>query len=165
MLTWIHLVALDNRFNQEFPLFIVRLSILSHLHPLWCLECKTKMVILHIPLPWTYFLFFSFFFSKCEALEHLLVISSLWPSSGSTTWHGTYHFMSTHLAQWLVHRFHQLSKTKLGLSKLRNDKALQRRDPSPSVWLSNFKSQCLVQSVHCKKDLRSSFCVWFDAFS
>jgi hypothetical protein len=31
--------------------------------------------------------------------------SSLWSSLGSTTWHGTYHFMSTHLAQWLVPRF------------------------------------------------------------
>jgi hypothetical protein len=42
--------------------------------------------------------------------------SSPWSSLGSTTWHGTYHFMSTHLAQWVVPKFHQLSKTKLGLS-------------------------------------------------
>jgi hypothetical protein len=41
---------------------------------------------------------------------------SPWPSSSSTTQHRTYHFMSTHLAQWLVPRFHQLSKIKVGLS-------------------------------------------------
>jgi hypothetical protein len=51
------------------------------------------------------------------------------------------------------------------LWKLRNDKVFQRRDPSPGLWLSNFKSQCLLQSVRLKDDLRSSFCVWLDAFS
>jgi hypothetical protein len=51
------------------------------------------------------------------------------------------------------------------LWKLRNDRVFHRRDPSPSLWLSNFKSQCLLQSVRCKEDLRSSFGVWLDAFS
>jgi hypothetical protein len=52
-------------------------------------------------------------------VKHFIIFwspPSPWSSLGSTTWHGTYHFMSTHLAQWLVPRFHQLSKTKLGLS-------------------------------------------------
>jgi hypothetical protein len=51
------------------------------------------------------------------------------------------------------------------LWKLRNDKVFQRRDPTPNIWLSNFKAQCSLQSVRFKDDLRSSFCVWLDAFS
>ena len=51
------------------------------------------------------------------------------------------------------------------LWKLRNDKVFQRRNPSLSLWLANFKSQCLLQSIRCKEDLRSSFCVWLAAFS
>jgi hypothetical protein len=51
------------------------------------------------------------------------------------------------------------------LWNVRNDKVFQGRDPSPSVWLSNFKHQCNLQSVRFKDDLRSSFCVWLDAFS
>ena len=51
------------------------------------------------------------------------------------------------------------------LWKLRNDKVFQRRDPNPSLWLSNFNNQCFLQSVRFKDDLRSSFCVWLDAFS
>jgi hypothetical protein len=39
------------------------------------------------------FLFFSFL-SKCEALDHLLIIII-----HHTTWHQAYQFMSTHLAQ------------------------------------------------------------------
>jgi hypothetical protein len=52
-------------------------------------------------------------------MKHLIIFwspPSPWPSSSSTTWHGTYHFMYTHFAQWLVPRFHQLSKIKLELS-------------------------------------------------
>jgi hypothetical protein len=33
------------------------------------------------------------------------------------------------------------------------------------MWLHNFKNQCILQCVHFKDDLRSSFCVWLDAFS
>jgi hypothetical protein len=62
------------------------------------------------------FLFFSFFFSKLSRWSSYAQHHHHHdPSLGSTTWHETYHFMSTHLAQWLVLRFHQLSKTKLGL--------------------------------------------------
>jgi hypothetical protein len=49
------------------------------------------------------------------------------------------------------------------LWKMRNDKVFQRHDPTPSVWLANFKNQCFLQSVRFKDDLRSSFCVWLDA--
>jgi hypothetical protein len=111
-----HLVVLDKLFSQWFSLFIVRLSILSHSHPLCCLECKTKMNLSHIPLPWAYFYFSLSSFSN---VKHLIIFwspPSPWPSSSSTTRHRTYHFISTHLAQWLVPRFHQLSKIKLGLS-------------------------------------------------
>jgi hypothetical protein len=51
------------------------------------------------------------------------------------------------------------------LWKVRNDKIFRRRDPSPSIWFSNFKYQCNLQSVCFKDVLRSSFCVWLDAFS
>jgi hypothetical protein len=51
------------------------------------------------------------------------------------------------------------------LWKVRNDKIFQRRDPSLILWFVNFKSQCLLQSVRFKVDLRSTFCVWLDAFS
>lgn len=51
------------------------------------------------------------------------------------------------------------------LWKLRNDKVFQRRDSTPSIWLGNFKNQCILQSVRFKDDLRSSFCVWLDSFS
>lgn len=48
--------------------------------------------------------------------------------------------------------------------KVRNDKIFQRRDPTPSLLLLNFKHQCNLRSVRYKDDLRSSFCVWLDAF-
>jgi len=51
------------------------------------------------------------------------------------------------------------------LWKVRNDKVFQRRDPTPSLWLSNFINQCNLQSIRFKDDLRKSFCVWLDAFS
>jgi hypothetical protein len=51
------------------------------------------------------------------------------------------------------------------LWKVRNDKVFQRHDPTLSRWLENFKSQCLLQLVRFKVDMRSSFCVWLDAFS
>jgi hypothetical protein len=51
------------------------------------------------------------------------------------------------------------------LWKVRNDKVFHRRDPNFARWLGNFKSQCLLQSCRFKADLRSSFCVWLDAFS
>jgi hypothetical protein len=51
------------------------------------------------------------------------------------------------------------------LWKLRNDKIFQRRLPTTTIWLANFKNQCLLQSVRFRDDLRSSFCFWLDAFS
>ena len=51
------------------------------------------------------------------------------------------------------------------LWQMRNDKIFQRRDPSPSLWLSILKVNCLLQSARCKEHLRSFFCVWLDAFS
>lgn len=51
------------------------------------------------------------------------------------------------------------------LWKLRNDRVFNRQDPTLVFWFSNFKSQCLLQPVRFKDDLRSSFYVWLDAFS
>jgi hypothetical protein len=51
------------------------------------------------------------------------------------------------------------------LWKLHNDKVFQRRDPTTSLWLANFKNQCILQSLRFKDDLRSSFCFWLDSFS
>jgi hypothetical protein len=51
------------------------------------------------------------------------------------------------------------------LWKVRNYKVFQRRDPSTTIWLANFKNKCITQSVRFKVDLRSSFCFWLDAFS
>jgi len=51
------------------------------------------------------------------------------------------------------------------LWKLRNDKVFLRRVPTLHLWFSNFKSQCLLQSCIFKEVLKTSFCVWLDAFS
>lgn len=51
------------------------------------------------------------------------------------------------------------------LWKLHNDKVFRGRIPSVNLWFSNFKSQCLLQSIRLKVDLRSSFYVWLDVFS
>ena len=48
--------------------------------------------------------------------------------------------------------------------KLRNDKIFNRRSPSLHLWFCNFKNQCVSHSVRFKEDLKSSFCVWLDAF-
>ena len=47
----LHLVALDNRFDQDYPLLIVWLFILNPLTPTRCLEWQIKN--LFIPLPWS----------------------------------------------------------------------------------------------------------------
>jgi hypothetical protein len=57
-----HLVALDKPFSQRFPLFIVRLSILNVITPLWCLDHQNPMQYLYLDLHRV--LFFSFFFFK-----------------------------------------------------------------------------------------------------
>jgi hypothetical protein len=141
-----HLVALDKPFSLRIHLFIVQLSILNHPHPLWCLKCKTKMALSHIPLPWAH----SYFsLSSFPNVKHLFVFwspPSPWPSSNSTTWHGTYHFMSIHLVQWLVPRFHQLSNTKLGFSERKSGGEIQpcrrhpRLRPGFRGWLRRRKS-------------------------
>ena len=118
-----HLVALDKPFSRRIPLFIVWLSILNHSHHLWCLECKTKTYL--IPLPWSsQFLLFSFLFFKLS----LIIIISCPPStpctsSCSITWNGPPYLI--HLLRSKVSpRFHQLSKTKLGLTTSLNQNKL-----------------------------------------
>jgi hypothetical protein len=53
----------------------------------------------------------------------------------------------------------------LEIWNMRNDKVFGRREPNQVRWLCNFKSQCLLQSVRFKVDLRSTFRFWLDAFS
>ena len=70
-----------------------------------------------------HFLFFSFFFSKSRSLITIITCpqTSLWTSSCSTTWIGP-SYLVTHLdARISPNRFHQLSKTKLGLSEPSRD--------------------------------------------
>jgi hypothetical protein len=49
--------------------------------------------------------------------------------------------------------------------KIRNDKIFRNGRAHVNIWFSNFKSQCLLQSLRFKPDLRSGFCFWLDAFS
>ena len=49
--------------------------------------------------------------------------------------------------------------------KMRNRKIFDNDRISLASWFVNFKAQCRLQSVRFKDDLRSSFCVWLDAFS
>jgi hypothetical protein len=51
------------------------------------------------------------------------------------------------------------------LWKIRNDKVFNRSNASFSVWLCNFRNQCLLQSIRFKEDIRSSFCYWLDGIS
>ena len=85
---------------------------------LWCLECQNKNLFDTFALINTWFLFFSFFFSKLE-LDHHHLMSIFISIDLSLLHHLTldHPLLSTHLAQGLVHRFYQLSKTKLGLSQ------------------------------------------------
>jgi hypothetical protein len=49
--------------------------------------------------------------------------------------------------------------------KIRNDKIFRNGSAHVNIWFRNFKSQCLLQSLRFKPDLRSGFCFWLDAFS
>lgn len=49
--------------------------------------------------------------------------------------------------------------------KIRNDKIFKNGRVQLGTWFSNFRNQCLLQSLRFSDDLRSSFCVWLDAFS
>jgi hypothetical protein len=115
MLIWIHLVVLDNHFNQEFLLLIVRLSILSHSHSLWCLECKQKIALSIYLCLEPIFIFLFLLFQMISTWSSMSIITSM------------DHLLASPLEMYqpyLIHtlsikvstRFHQLSKTKLGLS-------------------------------------------------
>ena len=51
------------------------------------------------------------------------------------------------------------------LWKIRDDKIFGRHDVCINRWVTNFKSQCHLQLIKFKADLRSAFCFWLDAFS
>lgn len=84
-------------------------------------------------------------------------------------WDGSLQLMDRLVHRSLTHNLPFFTEATLiaasELWKMRNDKVFQRQQPSPNVWLANFKNQCYLQSVRFKDDLRSSFCIWLDVFS
>jgi hypothetical protein len=85
-------------------------------------------------------------------VKNLIIWSppSPWPSSSSTTWHGTYHFMSTHLAQWLVPKFHQLSKTKTKAFTMAVRRiTMSARARAIFVWASATLFRCYLLCCLC----------------
>jgi hypothetical protein len=49
--------------------------------------------------------------------------------------------------------------------KMGNGKIFHGKNPNFNTWLANFKNQCNLELLRFRGDLRSSFCVWLDAFS
>ena len=128
-----HLVPLDKPFSQRFPLFIVRLSILSH---------SPSMVswVQNKNLSYTFALIFSGFYFSLSSFP-----SWAWSSSTYVHFHlhGLHHHAlhldCTNLAHFTTYdkvcaRFHQLSKTKLGLSE---SQPLVRTTRTPSLFCSS----------------------------
>ena len=76
---------------------------------------KTKTLSNTFALIFIGFLFFSFFFGKLSTWSPFGHHHPPWSSSCSTTWY-VLTLLTWHLWQRLVLRFHQLAKTKLGLS-------------------------------------------------
>ena len=113
----LYLVALDNRFNRDSPIFIVRLFILNLLTPTRCLKWQNKMALSNIPLSWAYFIFLFLLF-QIRSLITIITCppTSPWTSSCSTTWIGPSYLVAHLDARISPNRFHQLSKTKLGHS-------------------------------------------------
>ena len=110
-----HLVALDKSFSHRFPLSIVRVSILNTLTPSMVSWVSKQKYIWYI---WLDHLGFYFSLSSFQ-VEHLIIIISCpppspWTSPWSITWIGPPFLIHT-LRSKVSPRFHQLSKTKLGL--------------------------------------------------
>ena len=107
-----------------------------------------------------------------ETIEHLFfdcpLAQSCWARIG-VNWDSTIQLLDRLTQARTSHTIPCFAETVLiaawELWKVRNDKVFQRHDPALPRWLGNFKSQCLLQSVRFKVDMRSSFCVWLDAFS
>ena len=112
-----HLVALNKSFSQRFPLFIVWLSILNTLTPSMVSWVPKQKPIWYLCLD-----------QPCFCFSHSSFQVGAWSSSTHVHLHlhGLHHHAPSlgmyqpctnqHLWQRLVLRFHQLSKTKLGLS-------------------------------------------------
>jgi hypothetical protein len=49
--------------------------------------------------------------------------------------------------------------------KISNDRVFSNGQVHVGIWFSNFKNQCLLQSLRFKDDLRSAFCFLLDAYS
>ena len=106
-----------------------------------------------------------------ETIEHLFFDCPFAQECWATlnfAWDGSLQLLDRLVQRSLAHNLPFFTEATLivawELWKMRNDKVFQRRQPSPSAWLANFKNQCLPQSVGFKDDLRSSFCVCLDAF-
>ena len=110
-----HLVVLDNRLAKDSPLYSTAIDPKSLTASMVSWVQKQKP-ILHLCLD---HLSFCFSLSSFPNVKHLIIF---WSSPSTMIILLLHHlawdhpFMSTHLVQGLVPRFHQLSKTKLGLS-------------------------------------------------
>jgi hypothetical protein len=107
-----------------------------------------------------------------ETIDHLLFqcpfAQDCWARIG-ITWDTSLQLLDRVAQARTVHNIPFFTEAALiaawELWKMRNDKVFQRHEPSPAAWLATFKNQCFLQSVRFKDELRSSFCVWLDAFS
>lgn len=107
-----------------------------------------------------------------ETIDHLFFdcpfAQDCWASIG-ITWDNSLQLLDRISQAQTTHSIPSFTEAALiaawELWKLRNDKVFQRKNPSRDIWISNFKHQGRLQSVRFSDDLRSSFCVWFDAFS
>jgi hypothetical protein len=120
----LHLVALRWSIALEIPLFIIRLSILSHPHPLWCLGCKKKNP--------TWYLCLDHNLLHLVATPHHdkhFIITLL--DHHASPCHCTNHIIATHILMhmWLVLRHcHSLPTPNIGLS-------LRRQEINFAYWL------------------------------
>jgi hypothetical protein len=109
-----HLVTLDKPFGQRFPLFIVRISILSH-SPLYGVlsekqKCPYHRYLCLEPI----FVFLLLLFQMMSTWSSMSITISMDHPLASSL--GVYQPYLIHtLSIKLSIRFHQLSKTKIGL--------------------------------------------------
>jgi hypothetical protein len=141
MLIWIHLVALDNRFNRETPLFTVRLSILSQSHPLWCLECKIK-TYWYLCLNQLIFVFLFLLFQ----VEPLII---LW-STPSLPWSFSrlHHLACTNLNYYI----HLVIEVSTRVSSIVQNQSRDFQQGGPRLYYGS----CHMQAVFCPPPTRKT---------
>jgi hypothetical protein len=98
------------------PLLIVQLSILNPLTLTWCLQWQNNMALSNILLPWAYFVFLILLFHVGAWLSSHVHHHHLGFYLAPTFGLGPIYLVYTLRSRISPNRFHQLSKTKLGLS-------------------------------------------------